>query len=268
MIMSLYHRHWGDPNAPAVVAIHGLFGSMENLGMITRLLKQRYSVYGIDLPNHGRSSHTETTSLLIMANAVIDWMDAQGLQQVYFLGHSLGGKVIMEIALRYPERVRALIVADIAPVEYPRRHDDVFAAFKAVDLETLKSRADADKVMANYVAEASTRSFLLKNLEKTESGWRWRVNLSTLINDYPQLIQANTADFPLFNGPVLFIKGELSPYIQIEHQDATLALFPQASVKVIHNTEHWLHAEKPEVFTRIVTRFLENLEGDKVSTSS
>ncbi|MGH1438512.1 MAG: alpha/beta fold hydrolase [Cellvibrionaceae bacterium] len=268
----LFHRHWGSDqdssqNVVPIVAIHGLFGSMENLGMITRLLKDEYSVYGVDLPNHGRSPHVSDASLAAMATMMVNWMDHLGLRSAYFLGHSLGGKVAMEVALRHPERVEGIIVADIAPVAYPRRHDDVFQAFDAVDLANLTSRGDADKAMQAFVGEPSTRSFLLKNLEKNDGRWQWRVNLDALIDNYDGFIQANTPDQAPYTKPVLFIKGEKSNYILPQYTEATLALFPKADVKIINDTEHWLHAEKPELFTRIVKRFLDQVGRDKVDTS-
>jgi len=165
----------------------------------------------------------------------------------------------MELALRYPDRVDALIVADIAPVSYPRRHDDVFQAFDAVDLDALQTRGDADKAMQAFVRESSTRSFLLKNLEKIDGHWQWRVNLDALIDNYDSFIQANASDQPAYEKKVLFIKGENSNYILPEYTEETLTLFPNADVKIINDTEHWLHAEKPELFTRIVKRFLDKV---------
>jgi esterase len=254
MISEIFHRRWGE--GEAIVVIHGLFGSMENLGMITRLLKDDYAVYGIDLPNHGRSQHVETTAIASMAASVVDWMDEVGLSNAHFLGHSLGGKVSMEIALRYPDRVNKLVVADIAPVTYGRRHDDVFAAFRAVDLNCIEHRTDAYHVMEAYVADIPTRSFLLKNLHKVDGHWQWRIHLEALERDYPEFIRGNTTECPAFERPVLFVKGENSSYILPEHRDQVLELFPQASIKIIHNTEHWLHAEKPDIFTGMVKRFL------------
>ncbi|MFT6101860.1 MAG: esterase [Candidatus Endobugula sp.] len=228
--------------------------------MIARKLSDTYCVYSLDLPNHGRSAHTKTTSLVSLAESVVEWMSEQGIQKAHVLGHSLGGKVGMEIALRYPEKVDHLMVADIAPVAYTARHNDVFAAFKAVDLTVINSRIDADKMMQPYVGEFSTRSFLLKNLEKTKEGsWYWRANIDGLIKSYEQLIDANSKDLAAFTHPVLFIKGELSPYILPEHRESILSLFPHASVKVISGTQHWLHAEKPDIFVGIVRRFLSEL---------
>lgn len=255
MSSGIFHRQIST-EGDALIAIHGLFGSLENLGVITRQLASEYAVYALDLPNHGRSTHTDDVSLTSMAQTVVEWMSEQRIEHAHFLGHSLGGKVAMEVALRHPEKVKRLIVADIAPVNYTRRHDDVFAAFRAVDFASIKTRMDADKQMRPHIEELSTRSFLLKNLDKTESGWEWRVNLEGLIAAYDHLICANTTEFPAFDGEVLFIKGEHSPYILPEHREAILSLFPRASVKVINNTQHWLHAEKPDIFSGIVKRFL------------
>jgi len=255
MSSGIFHRQMST-EGDTLIAVHGLLGSLENLGVITRQLMREYAVYAVDLPSHGRSAHTDNLTLPLLAQAVVEWMSENNIEKAHFLGHSLGGKVAMEIALRYPEKVQCLVVADIAPVAYSHRHDDVFAALNAVDFSTIKARADADKQMRPYIDDVSTRSFLLKNLDKTESGWIWRMNLAGLIASYSELICANTTDFPPFEGEVLFIKGEHSSYILPEHRDVILRLFPCASVKVINNTQHWLHAEKPDVFSGIVKRFL------------
>lgn len=265
---AIYYRHTGKPTFdvqhPPIIAMHGLFGSLENLGFITRQLSEDYCVYGLDLPNHGRSAHVDEVNLLAMAESVVAWMDEMSISSAHFLGHSLGGKIAMEIALRYPNKVQRLMVADIAPVAYAHRHQDIFDAFNAVTLPTLTSRAQADQQMQPHVSEPSTRSFLLKNLERKQGVWSWRMNLKGLIGGYEQLIagnaqsthQSTTHSTTPFNGEVLFIKGELSSYILEEHRQLILSLFPRASVKVISGTHHWLHAEKPDIFVGIVKRFL------------
>ncbi len=250
----IHHSRWGS--GPAIVLVHGLFGSLENLGIIARQLKDDYSVYAIDLPGHARSGHLDDISLASMADTVVNWMDSIDLPQAHFLGHSLGGKVSMEIALRHPEKINKLIVADIAPVSYPRRHDDVFTAFGAVDLNAISSRGDADKVMKQFVDVDSVRSFLLKNLEKNDGHWQWKMDLDGLEQSYEKLIAGNTLYDASFERPVLFIKGEQSDYILPEHQEKILELFPLAEAKIIHGTEHWLHVQKPDIFAHTVKRFL------------
>jgi esterase len=251
----------GQENGEPVILIHGLFGSLDNLGVIARQLSDSYCIYALDLPNHGRSSHVQGMTLENTAHTIVTWMAEQGLQRAHFLGHSLGGKVAMEIALRYPEKVKQLIVADISPIAYPRRHHNVFDAFRSVDLASMTTRKEADSAMQVHVQESSVRSFLLKNLEKNSDGrWCWRMNLDGLIDDYDQLIGANTSDTLCFTGHVLFLKGELSPYILPSHRETIISLFPHACVKVIGDTHHWLHAEKPSVFVSIVRRFLASPE--------
>ena len=145
----IYHKSQGS--GEPIVVIHGLFGSLENLGVIARSLAKNYRVYSLDLPNHGRSVHTDNMSLASMAKRVECWMGEQGIDQAVLLGHSLGGKVAMELSLMYPERVSMLLVADIAPVDYQPRHDDVFAGFASVEAATISGRAEADKLMAAHV---------------------------------------------------------------------------------------------------------------------
>jgi esterase len=252
----IHFKQWGD--GEALIVIHGLFGTLENLGMINRLLKDQFSIYGLDLPNHGGSEHTDAASIPEMAEAIVEWMKENTLDSANFLGHSLGGKVSMEIALRYPERVNKLVVADIAPVQYPRRHDEVFNGLNSVDLNSIATRKEAEVAMSEYIHEPSIRSFLLKNLQRKDEQWHWKMNLKGLEEHYETFIASNASDCEPFEKPVLFIKGEKSNYILPEYKEETVKRFPNAQVKVISDTEHWLHAEKPEIFAGIVRRFLES----------
>lgn len=252
----LYSRHQGQ--GEPLVLIHGLFGSLENLGALAKLLSQHFTVYSVDLPNHGRSPHTADMSLQSMAAAVGEWMDGQGLSSAHFLGHSLGGKTAMEFALRHPARVRKLIVVDIAPVGYPPHHNDVFAGLLNIDPDSLGSRQEADHLLLPHVPELAVRSFLLKNLVKEESGFHWRMNLPVIHRCYSQLISANSGELS-FAGDVLFFKGGNSDYIGESQRDAILDKFPNAQLKVIANTGHWLHAEKPELVATLSLKFLQDL---------
>ncbi len=241
---------------PPLILLHGLFGMGSNLSMIARSLAEHFQVYSLDLRNHGRSPRADSMRFSEMANDVVAFMDQQQLGRVQLLGHSLGGKVAMQLALQCPERVERLVVADIAPVAYSGHHDDVFAGLNAVDLDTLSSRGDAEAILAQSITEVGVRQFILKNLYRNQQGkFEWRLNISAIEHCYSDLRQANQSDTP-FTGPALFIKGELSNYIKEEHRAAIERLFPSAQLKVIQNTGHWLHAEKPVTFNNIVKDFL------------
>ncbi|HEY7773437.1 MAG TPA: alpha/beta fold hydrolase [Marinagarivorans sp.] len=245
----------GSPSAP-VVLLHGLFGSMENLGVLARDLAPRAKVYSVDLPNHGRSPHTAAMSLSSLAQALLEWLDEQAIDRASFVGHSLGGKVAMELALMAPERCRKLAVIDIAPVRYEPHHAAVFEGLLAINPAALTSRSDADSQLKTYVPALPVRSFLLKNLQKTDAGYAWRMNLPVLRDTYPALIEANRQPSVPFDGEVLFVKGGDSSYILEEHRDAIQSRFPHAKLRIVAGTGHWLHAEKPEHLGRILNRFL------------
>ena len=163
--MSLYfsRRGKGDP----LLLIHGLFGSGENLGGIGRYLSQHFDTYSIDLPNHGKSNHSVETSLSLITEAVAEFLSAQDLSAVNVVGHSLGGKVAMELALTQPERIKKLVVMDMSPVAYPPHHNKVFEGLLAIDPKNIQSRADADDILKKHVPDFAVRSFLLKNLVRS-----------------------------------------------------------------------------------------------------
>lgn len=255
----LYFRQQGlstERQRKAVILIHGLFGSMENLGAQARALAEHFNVYSIDLPNHGRSYQSDEMSLDSMAQDVIAWMDEQNIDNAFLVGHSLGGKVAMEVALKAPQKCKKLVVIDIAPVDYEPRHDSVFKGLVGLDLAELSSRSKADAQLSLHVQEPAVRSFLLKNLIKQPEGFRWRMNLPAINACYRHLIAGNQMPSQPFNNPVLFIKGGDSDYIVEAHRDAINARFPNAKLRIIANTGHWLHAEKPRHVATLITHFL------------
>ena len=253
--MKLYARTQGT--GPNLISLHGLLGSQGNLGMINRSLSNQYCVHGLDLRNHGRSPHSPDMSYSLMADDVLEYMDDQKLQSAILIGHSMGGKVAMTLALKAPERVLALVVIDIAPVTYRyRKHDSVLEGLNSVDLATLQNRNDAEAQLAKYVTEKPVRQFLLKNLYRREDGaFGWRVNLPAIIEHYPEILAGQQAGQP-FPEKTLFIKGGASDYILPEHQGEVLRLFPRADVRIITGAGHWVHAEKPELVARTIQRFL------------
>ncbi len=252
--MKLYARQQGQ--GQNIVSLHGLFGSQENLGMINRGLAEQFCVHGLDVRNHGRSPHDPEMNYEAMAADVLEYLDDQNLNQVYLLGHSMGGKIAMTLALNAPERVKKLAVIDIAPVTYTvRRHDDILAGLESLDLRTLTKRSEADMHLKSFIAEKDVRQFLLKNLYKTENGeYRYRMNLQSIHEHYPE-IQAGQFSERSFNGESIFIKGGDSDYILPEHRASVLKLFPGAKVRVVNGAGHWVHAQKPDVVTKTLLRF-------------
>ncbi len=244
--------------------MHGLFGAGNNLGALARSLADRFCVYSLDLPNHGRSAWMKNAALQRMAGAVSTWMDDEGLESAALAGHSLGGKVAMELALAQPQKVDALVVADIAPVAYPPRHDAVFAALDAVVAGACRSREEASGIMAQYLGEPGVIQFLLMSLQRGDDGvYNWRFNLEGIKQDYAAL-RAEPDVIEAYAGPVLFVKGGESDYILPEHRARVLELFPRAQLEIMADCGHWLHAQQPAVFNDIVGRFLDRtLAGPK-----
>ncbi len=244
-------------HGPPVVLLHGLFGSGNNLGSLARALQDSHSVYSVDLPNHGRSGWLEEATLAGMADCIGRWLHLQGVPGAQFVGHSLGGKVAMQLALAQPGLVSALVVADIAPVDYPPHHDTVFAALEAVAEGQCTSRQEAAGLMAAHLAQEQVIQFLLTSLRRDPDGiYRWRFNLEGLRRGYGA-VRAQPTATGSYAGPVLFIKGGDSDYIREAHRSHILRLFPHAGIKVMPGCGHWLHAERPQLFNSLVRRFLQ-----------
>lgn len=257
MKLNFYQQGAPKGSAPVVILLHGLFGSLSNLANAARALGDDFTTYQLDLRNHGASPHNVNMSYPDMAADVIEFMDDQAINEANILGHSMGGKVAMQLALNYPQRLNKLIVADIAPVTYPRQHNPALEGLQLLAQSSLQSRQQADQLLAQHIGEAPVRAFLLKNLTRTQSGnYQLRLNLSAIINHYQSVAEALTGT--AFVGPTLFLKGSDSAYIQSKHKDDILRLFPNAKIQVINGTGHWLHSEKPDTFNRLVLRFLNN----------
>ena len=267
MAPDIYAKRAGE--GAAVILLHGLFGAGGNLGMLARALQEQFAVFSPDLPNHGRSAWLPTPDLPGMADCLRRWMDAQGVSAAHIVGHSLGGKVAMQLALQCPTRVRSLIVADIAPVQYAAHHELVFEALEAVVAGRCASREEAASLLASYLQEEAVIQFLLASLQRDGEGrMRWRFDLEGIRACYAALLAAPytvpQADRS-YLGPVLFIKGGGSDYIREQHWPVIQALFPAATIKVMPDCGHWLHVEKPQLFNGIVARFLESPEQGKLA---
>lgn len=257
-VLKLHYRQFSDSGAPLLV-LHGLFGSLSNWSWHCKQLAQQFAVIGVDLRNHGSSPHACILNYPVMAHDVLQLLEDLNIDSCYLLGHSMGGKVAMELALTAPAKVERLLVVDIAPVSYPtqaKEHMQVIAGMKALDLDGLDSRASAEAFLQHYIDDEPTRKFVLTNLiNNTEGSYCWRLNLSAIERSYDAL-----RDMPdhvsAFQKPTLFVKGADSAYILSKHRERTLAYFPQSDVKIIMGAGHWLHADKPQVFHKIAMDFL------------
>jgi len=241
---------------PAVILMHGMFGSLSNLGNLARDLIGQYRVISVDLRNHGDSPHEDAMSIPLMADDIVELMDDLGLAQSHLVGHSLGGKLGMHVALHHPDRVSSLLVADIAPVNYPQSNNNVVETLSILDTQTIASRRDADQAISALIADKVTRGFILKNLQRdNDGGFSLKLNVKSIVANYSNSLVDAPSGEP-FSGPTLFIKGETSAYIQEKHRPLIAQLFPASEVQVILGAGHWLHAEKPEEFNRLVIEFL------------
>lgn len=258
--MELNYRQYSETGSPVLV-LHGLFGSLSNWGWHCKQLAEQYAVYGVDLRNHGDSPHSDQLDYQLMAEDVRQLIIRLGLKSCCIVGHSMGGKVAMQLALSIPGLVEKLVVVDIAPVSYPEDadgHMNVLAAMDAVKLDAIKSRTEAEVTLEDYIPEEATRKFVLTNLVRNKEGlFEWRLDKDSIRKNYPAL-RAELVATQSFSKPVLFVKGSLSNYIKTEHEAQIKELFPAASVKLIMNAGHWLHAERPQALQKILLKFLQS----------
>ena len=243
-----------------VILIHGLFGSLENLNMVAKTLAKQYCVTSIDVRNHGNSFHQPDMSYEELAKDIIKLLDSLAIKQCHMLGHSMGGKIAMQVALTHSDRIQNLIIADIAPVKYPAHHLEIIKGLQAIELDKVHKRKDADNQLADYVDNASVRQFLLRNIAINKEGdFAFKCNLNNIAQGYQQIMQAiELSENQAFTGSTLFIKGGDSDYILPVHQSAISTMFPNAKAKIIQSAGHWLHAEKTIAFNKIVLDFLCN----------
>lgn len=240
--------------ATPLLIVHGLFGSARNWGVIARHLAKDRPVLAVDMRNHGQSPRTTSHSYADLAADLAEVIAAHG-GKADVLGHSMGGKAAMQLALTQPDLLRKLVVADIAPVAYSHDQTQHITAMRSLDLAGLTSRGEADRRLAETLDDPSLRAFFLQSLDLKEQPARWRLNLDTL-----ELEMAKIVGWPgtqgQFDGPTLFLTGSKSHYVKPEHRDVIRALFPKARFAKIPGAGHWLHAERPREFEAAVEVFL------------
>ncbi|OOF67592.1 alpha/beta fold hydrolase [Rodentibacter caecimuris] len=239
---------------PTLVFIHGLFGDMNNLGIIARAFSENYNILWVDLRNHGQSFHSDEMNYDLMAQDLAHLLDYLSLKHVILIGHSMGGKTAMKLTALSPRLVTKLIVIDIAPVSYNHNwHAEVFAGLFAVRQSKAQTRQQAKPILENHITDPSIVQFMLKSFNPHCDQY-FRFNVSALFNNYANLMDWKSIESN--NTPTLFIKGGLSSYIDPNDTANILAQFPNATSFTINACGHWAHAEKPEFVIRAIERFL------------
>lgn len=242
----------GEP----LIILHGLFGSADNWFSIAKELDKNFTLYLVDQRNHGDSPHSDEWNYKVMVEDINELMEAEGIEKAFFMGHSMGGKTVMNFALRYPEKVIKLIVADIAPRHYPVHHGTILEGLASINLHDIKSRKEADEQLTKFVSEVGIRQFLLKSLGRNEKGdFIWKINLSVIIDKIGNVGEALDYDNS-FDQQTLFMGGANSNYIQDKDKHDIDRYFPNNHLIYIKNAGHWLHAEQPQAVIDTVKAFL------------
>ncbi|MDA3866122.1 MAG: alpha/beta fold hydrolase [Salinivirgaceae bacterium] len=255
-------------NGHPLIILHGLYGSSDNWLTHGKALADEYTVHLVDQRNHGNSPHTDEHNYTAMEGDLLEYLDQHQIDRAIIMGHSMGGKTAMFFALAHPERVSTLIIVDMSPMEYDSLsdaktlfHKEIFKGLLSIDLPKLKNRTDAEKQLKPYIPQVRIRKFLLKNLQRNpdDKSFHWQLNLKGLYESLDNILEGIDPEMvsPITAFPILFIKGEESEYINSDSIPIIRAIFPYAEISTIAETGHWLHAEKPEEFMKIVKNFLE-----------
>lgn len=251
--MKLFHRESGQ--GQPLVLLHGIFGSSDNWFTQAKLLSEHYHAFSLDMRNHGQSPHDKVFDYPSMVADLLEFLEEHNIHDPVIIGHSMGGKVAMNFAIVHPGRIQKLIVVDIAPKSYNMSHYVILEGLKAIPIENITSRNEADEALAAHVDEPDVRQFLLKNLQrKPEGGFKWKLNLP--------VIDANIEKIGLdlqfegrFEKPTLFVRGARSNYVKDEDVEHIREVFPAAEMKTL-DTGHWVPAEKPKEFVELVRGWL------------
>ncbi|MDZ4708752.1 MAG: alpha/beta fold hydrolase [Saprospiraceae bacterium] len=243
-----------------LIILHGLFGSSDNWQTFAKMISDRYRVISLDIRNHGLSPHTEEFSYELISSDLLEFIRDQGLESIYLMGHSMGGKAAAHFALQYPEKVSKLILLDIAMKAYPAHHEVYFKAMRSMDLDKITTRAEADAWLLPDIPTIAVRQFILKNLVRDGEGkFRWKFNLEALYQHYDKINTAIESARPFLH-PVLLLSGEYSNYIQTEDIPEMKTLFPLLDNITIMEAGHWIHADQPVRLKEVVVEFLGAVE--------
>ena len=240
----LNYMTFGDEKSPPVMIVHGLYGSGKNWGVIAKRLSDQFFVITVDLRNHGDSPWLDTHNYHVMADDLVEVINSLNIKP-NIIGHSMGGKAAMVLALKRPNLVRNLIIADIAPVKYEHDQSQFIEAMQKVDLSKVEKRSDATLALSKFVEDKSLQNFFTQSLDIKAK--RWKLNLKVLRSEMSEILSFPKIESE-FSGHSLFLKGEKSDYIKSEHRKLIETLFTKARFATFKEAGHWLHAEKPREF--------------------
>lgn len=251
--MELYSKiiGHGDP----LVILHGLFGTSDNWMGLARQFAADHTVVLVDLRNHGRSPHHSEMTYAAMVEDMVQLLDKEWMHRVNMIGHSMGGKVAMNLALAHPDLVEKLMIVDIGVKAYPGGHETIFEALQRLPIQDITSRTEAQEILQQWITDEAVVQFLLKNLVRLpKGGFQWKMNLEAIALHYPQILSRVEAQQE-FDNPTLFVRGEKSNYILDEDWPEIQSIFPQSELVTIQNSGHWVHAEQPIPFSETVNSF-------------
>lgn len=269
--MKLFHRKFGESGPPMII-VHGLYGASDNWVSVAKEFAERFEVFVVDQRNHGESPHAPEHDYGVMRDDLMEFMDEQGLKSAILVGHSMGGKTIMQLALDHPERVDSLVVIDIAPVSYlemedgtrlAANHSKMIDAMMELDLSLYASREEISQALATSIGSERIRLFLLKNVSRSKDGaFSWSINLPALKEHLDAIMDGLDTGAAISNGgisgfPALFVTGEKSDYIRPEDHKLIRQVFPAAEIVPIPGAGHWVHAEQPDLLVKSILYFLE-----------
>lgn len=251
----MFNNYKQKGEGEVVLLLHGLFGCLNNLTLLSNSLSDCFKVISIDLANHGDSKHNGMISHSSMTEDVLAIVAHLGIDEFSIVGHSLGGKVAMMIALKHPDKVNRLVVADIAPVAYPDLHLSVFEALSSIDLKKVTGKDQVSIFLKESGLDPKICSFLLQSLIQDAGNYMWRFDLNGLASSYQDLMGWVKSSHQ-YMGKALFVKGEKSNYVSSDKEPCIYEQFPKARIKTINHAGHWLHVERPKEFGGIVRDFL------------
>lgn len=253
--IKLHYKQTGS--GPVLIILHGLFGSLDNWQTMVKMLSDEFTVYSLDLRNHGKSPHTDDFSIRLMAGDVMQFIQDHQLADLNIIGHSMGGKVALELLNLEDTLLHKMMILDIAPKKYPNGHEQLFKAMFALDLNSMHSRKEAEEQMMPFIPDLGVRQFILKNLDRTKEGnFIWKVNLESVYKHYDE-INKEISFRQKFMTDVLFVKGSLSRYILPEDETKIKQLLPNAKFVEIEGAGHWIHADKPDELMHVIKQFMQ-----------